>query len=209
MPQNITIKKKLFLKQQGFTIVELMVTLTIVVLVTGIVMLQYSSFNSAILLTSQAYLTAFDVRETQTLAISVRGQGSQFREEYGLYFDMSDTGEYLLFQDDNSKGKDNPVRYNPGEEIGTPYKLDLRYELKNICVTDSGTRTCYKDEATDAISDVQLSNLAISFKRPDFDANFYSPGKSSISSAEIIIGIMGTTHTKEIVVSSTGQISVK
>jgi prepilin-type N-terminal cleavage/methylation domain-containing protein len=59
---------------RGFTLIELMVTITIVVLVTGIVLVQYSSFNSSVLLTSQAYQLAFDLREAQSLAISVRGQ---------------------------------------------------------------------------------------------------------------------------------------
>lgn len=190
----------------GFTVVELMVTLAIVILVTGVVMLQYSSFNSSVLLTSQAYLTAFDLREAQSLAISVRGQRSQFREEYGLYFDMnaSDPAQYLLFQDDNSNGDNDPVQYNEGEEIGTPYKLDSRFVFKDLCVTTAGgSETCYSEDAT-------MSSIAITFKRPDFDASFKGAGVGgNIQSARITIGTENGELTKSIVIYGTGQIGIE
>jgi len=192
--------KKIF-KKQGFTMVELVVTMTIVVLVTGIVMINYSSFNSSVLLTSQAYLTAFDIREAQSLAVSVRGQSSEYREEYGMYFDMATPNQYVLFQDDDGNGKHNPVRYNIGEEIGAPYLLDARFEILNICVATSLSRTCYAD-------DNAMHDIAISFKRPDFDASFYAEGISGIESVEVVIGNTSSPFTKTVTVYSTGQITI-
>lgn len=192
--------KKLF-KVRGFTMVELVVTMTIVVLVTGIVMINYSSFNSSVLLSSQAYLTAFDIREAQSLAVSVRGQSSEYREEYGLYFNMANPHEYVLFQDDNNNGEHSPVRYNEGEEIGSPYLLDARFEILNICVTTNLSRTCYAD-------DNAMNDVAISFKRPDFDAVFYSEGISGIESAEVEIGNDNSPVTKTVTVYGTGQITI-
>lgn len=199
---------------RGFTLVELMVTLSIVVLVTGVVMIQYSSFNSSVLLTSQAYVTAFDVREAQTLAVSVRGQGAQFREEYGLFFDITaeNPNNYILFQDDNANGIDEPARYNVGEELGVRREIGIRFKLLNICATNSVSRTCYTDDPNTVGEDINSAfhDVAISFKRPDFDAAFYSSsGKSNIQSIEIIIGTGDSPLTKNIVVYQTGQVSLK
>lgn len=181
----------------GFTVVELMVTLGIVVLVTGIIMIRYSSFNSSVLLSSQAYLTAFDIREAQSLAVSVRGNQSEFREEYGLYFNMVNPREYLLFQDDDSNGDQDPVRYHADEELGAAYRIDSRFEILDICASNGGSQTC------------SLSNIAISFKRPDFDASFYSSDMGGIDSIELVIGSEDSSITRSVVVYASGQISVE
>ncbi len=181
--------------------VELLVTITIVVLVTGIVMIQYSSFNSSVLLTSQAYLTAFDIREAQSLAVSVRGQSNEYREEYGLYFDLATPGQYILFQDNDVNGDQSPVRYDEGEEIGIPYLLDPRFVILDICVVTNSARTCYSD-------DNAMHFVVVSFKRPDFDAAFYTQGISNIQSVEIEIGNETSPITKKVIVYATGQITI-
>lgn len=203
--------KKLPQVQRGFTIVELLVTLTIVVLVTGLVMIRYSSFNSSVLLTSQAYITAFDIREAQSLAVSVRGNSNEFREEYGMYFDMSLPNQYQLFQDDNMNGKTDPVHYDNGEAVGAPLKVDSRFSIINICATNNTSRTCYADdpETGSEVIDTTLDEITISFKRPDFDAAFYSPVRTSIQSAEIVFGNENTSLTKKVVVYQSGQISIE
>lgn len=196
--------------QRGFTVVELMVTITIVVLATGIIMLQYSSFNSSVLLKSQAYLTAFDIREAQSLAVSVRGQSgpsAQFYEQYGLYFDMSKPHQYLLFQDDddlNAGVDQNPAEYDAGEEIGVPYIVDPRFEIIDICAIVGSNTTCYSD------SGHTFSTLAISFKRPDFDAAFYAPGVAgSPQAVEIHFGTGNANSlVRTITVYTTGQIKI-
>lgn len=207
-------QKQLPCISRGFTIVELLVTLSIVVLVTGIVMIRYSSFNSSVLLTSQAYLTAFDVREAQSLAVSVRGRSSEFREEYGLYFSMVTPNSYILFQDDDSNGDHDPVRYNatPNDEaIGASYKIDPRFTILNICGTNSSSRTCYTSDpdTTGEVVDPAFNNIAISFQRPDFDAEFYSTAKSSMQSIEIIMGNASHPLTKTVRVYTSGQITVE
>lgn len=192
-------KKQTNVTVAGFTIIELMVTITIVVLVTGIVLLQYSSFNSSVLLTDQAYLTAFDLREAQSLAVSVRGNGSVFREEYGLYFNMSSPNLYLLFQDNDagSGGKKTPVHYDIGEEIGAPNIVDPRFKIKSIKgVLASGSKP-------------KLNDLAVSFKRPDFDADFYSSSQNNITAAEISFAPLNGSATRTVTISAAGQISVQ
>lgn len=194
----------------GFTVVELLVTMSIVVLVTGIVMIRYSSFNSSVLLTSQAYLTAFDIREAQSLAVSVRGRSSEFREEYGVYFSMATPNIYQIFQDNDANGDHNPVRYNPGEEIGAPYTIDPRFVIVNLCASNGASRTCYADDPESAteVIDPTLNNITISFQRPDFDAEIYSTARTGLRSAEIVFGNPDSPIRKKVSVFSSGQLVV-
>lgn len=182
----------------GFTLIELMITIGIIVLVTGLVLLKYSSFNSSVLLKSQAYAVAFDLREAQSLAISVRGQEGEFREEYGIYFSTASPGSYILFQDDDDIADHARPRYNAGEEIGNPIMMDPRFEIIDICVDGDSGVECDRD------------NVSITFKRPDFDASFFTQGVSNIQSAEIRMAAIGdSTFSKTVVVYQTGQIEVK
>lgn len=193
-PRNV---QKLNASTRGFTVVELLVTIGIVVLVTGVVMIRYSSFNSSVLLTSQGYITAFDLREAQSLAVSVRGNSSNFREEYGIYFDMLSPNQYLLFQDDDSNGEHSPARYHSGEEITTPYKVDSRFSIVDICGTNGGGTTC------------GLTDMAVTFKRPDFDARLYSSSMGNLVSAEIHFGNGESSIIKRVIVYASGQIAVE
>lgn len=213
-------KKKLqSIQKSGFTVVELMVTITIVVLVTGIIMLQYSSFNSSVLLKSQAYLTAFDVREAQSLAVSVRAQAgpssAQFYEQYGLFFDITKSHQYLLFQDNdaNNAGVDiSPAHYDTPdddndsdieEKVGAPYLIDPRFEIVNICAIVGVNRTCTS-------SSVTFRTLAISFKRPDFDATFYTPGVTGQAQAVEIHFAKDSSSSliRTVTIYTTGQIKI-
>jgi type II secretory pathway pseudopilin PulG len=196
----------------GFTVVELMVTVTIVVLVTAIIMIQYASFNNSVLLRNQAYLTAFDIREAQALAVSVKGRGGEFREEYGIYFtyDGATPDSYILFQDNESNGDHSPARYHTTEAVGQPYRVDPRFLIKNLCATNSSSRTCTQDDpkTTDETVDPNLNNISLSFKRPDFDAQFYSPAKSGIQSIDIQLGTPSGSVVRTVTVYQTGQVSV-
>lgn len=184
----------------GFTVIELMVTITIVVLVTGIVLIQYSSFNSSVLLTSQAYAIAFDLRETQSIAISVRGNGASFREEYGLYFDINAPNQYLLFQDNGSA---KPAVYNAGEEVGNPNIVDPRFVIEDFCINGSFGQRC-------ASEGLVADDLSVTFKRPDFDAAFAnSDGTNNITSAEIFVTPLNGNGIRVITITNAGQISVQ
>ncbi len=202
--------RKASAQNRGFTVVELMVTVTIVVLVTGIVMIRYSSFNSSVLLTSQAYITAFDIREAQSLAVSVRGNANEFREEYGIYITMNTPSQYQLFQDDDALGETTPAQYSPSEAIGSPFRVDSRFSIMNICGSDASTRMCFTDdpETTDEIINFNFSSIAISFKRPDFDASFYNPIRSNLQSVEIHYGNPNTSVRRTVKVYTSGQITV-
>lgn len=194
------IKTQKSIANNGFTVIELMVTITIIVLVTAVVLVNYSSFNSSVLLTNQAYVTAFDLREAQSLAVSVRGNQGAFKEEYGLHFDTTpgNDNKYILFQDN---GTNNPAQYDPVTDkvIGTPNIVDPRFKINNLYVSNG------------SVTNSQVTTLDVTFKRPNFDAVMYSssPTVGSITSAKIEFTPINGGLTRTVVISSSGQISVQ
>ena len=183
-------------KGAGFSLVELMVSIGIVVLVLSIVVTRQQSFNGAVLLRSQAYELALAIREIQQSALSAVSDGSgEFREAQGVMFREGEDNRFRLFRDQDGNGF-----YSNGEDIGAPAVLDPRFEIRSI--------------------ELGLSNsddLAVVFRRPNFDALFFTgPNSQNITATQAIItiGLRGGSGTvcgediRQIGIKNTGQISV-
>ena len=182
----------------GFTLIELMITITIVTLVTGIVMANYSSFNSVVLLKSQAYELALDLRSAQVYGVSVGGTTNSFRGAYGIYFDVANgnQNQYVLFQD-QSGGVTR--QYDAGEEIGDIYTIDSRFEIFDICTPNRGAEDCSADQAS------------VAFQRPDFDAHIWT-NTVPAGDSQIDIKLRSSSNAERervVTVYSSGQISVQ
>ena len=207
--QSIRYSKSLGKSSRGFSILEVMITAAIIGITTAVVVINYGSFNNTILLKNQAYEIALDIREAQVYAVSVRGQSTQFREDYGVYFDLSNSQQYILFQDtDDAEVAGQNVAYydaDQNEMVGQPNLIDSRFAINRICVN-----------ITDAeeLCPYTVDDLSVSFRRPDFDAQFASvsgSGLGLIDNARIeLINAQGpNTNTRTIVISGAGQIQIE
>ncbi|MDP4020969.1 MAG: prepilin-type N-terminal cleavage/methylation domain-containing protein [Candidatus Adlerbacteria bacterium] len=138
----------------GFTLTELMVVITIMTLLTGVFLFQQRQFDSTTLLRSLAYSVALSIREAQTYGTSVRsfetGMTTEF-PAYGVYFDVTNDDEYILFADVNDNGQ-----YDAGEVVDN-YTFQGNYSISDICATD-GSELC------------GITWMAVTFRRPNPDA---------------------------------------
>ncbi len=190
--------------QIGFGLIELMVSISIVVLVTSVILARHDSYNSAVLLRSQAYDIALKMREVQLQAVSAVGQGDEYRNVTGLYFNTTlNPNSYLVFVDGFGGGEKN-FNYDLGEEIGKRENIDRRFELDQITLTGAGEST--------------PQAVSIIFERPNFDARFYVDGDDEevlgVTGVELGIRLKGSTDEgagslRTIEVSKTGQIIVQ
>ncbi len=184
---------------RGFGLVELLVSISIVVLVTSIIMARHSSHNGAVLLRSEAYDVALKAREVQLAAVSAVGDAGDYRNVFGLYFDTSTGSFYRTFRDG-----DGDFYYDTGEEVGARNNLDPRFEIDEIRLIDGGATTT-------------PSTISVVFERPNFDARFYTasgPVASSVYAVQLVVRLRDTTGTgvgeiRVVEISRTGQITVQ
>jgi len=189
----------------GFSMIELLVSISIIVLVLTITLTKQSSFNSAVLLRSEAFDMALAIREVQLSAVSAvnidtsAGSG-EFRSTLGVYVNTTDRNEYRLFRD-SASGSDDNDRYDPGEEFGVSGSIDPRFEIGIIEVVGS----------TDP------SQLSIVFQRPNYDAEFSNASGplSTATAARIQLRLKGSAagncgdQWRIIEITTAGQIAVE
>ena len=172
----------------GFTLIELMVSIAIVVLVMGIVLFKYTTLNNIVLLKSQAYEIALDIRAAQQAGVSVEdtsGTTGFTSDMYGIQF-QKNSQNYSLYQDTTTN-------------VQSTYAIDSRFQIADICI--NGT-TCNQSSAN------------ICFQRPDFTAHMSTTNncKASPSTTEVDIKIWSANDhslTRTIQVTATGQITVQ
>ncbi len=183
----------------GFGMVELMVSISIMVLVTTVMIARQSAFNGAVLLRNQAYEVAFTIRQAQLLAVS---GGQQDARQYGVHFDVSaaNNTSYWIFRDSNMNG-----RYDgTSEQIGLTGRLDDRFVIRAI--------------------ETQLasaSTLSVSFERPNFDAKLctraagctaaqytQAPAWIDVAKKGSNVNDKSLGVVRRVAVTATGQISV-
>ncbi len=198
--------------QSGFSILEVLITAAVIGIITAVIVVRYSAFNNAILLKSQAYEIALDIREAQSFAVGGRGQGNEFRQDYGIYFDINTSDRYILFQDSDdievATRYDSVISvayYDSGEEIAAPYLIDSRFELLRICINNADSSDC----------GLEVEDISISFKRPDFDAHIVSANGTALGVGFIndvrleLANVLDSSKTQAVEVTSTGLIDVE
>jgi type II secretory pathway pseudopilin PulG len=193
---NLKIIKKETLNG-GFGLIELLVSISIVVLVTSVIMSRQTSYNGAVLLRSQAYQVALEAREVQLSAVSAIGSASNFRNVFGLHFDTANPNYYIVFRD-----ADGDNYYDVGEEVGKRSNIDPRFQISQIRRLVNGTPTTEP-------------RLSVVFERPNFDARFFNfAGEVTGSVVEIDVRVKGTTgagvgEVRTVEITKTGQIIVQ
>ena len=197
----------------GFTLLELLISISIFAFMTAFLVSKYGTFNQGVLLTNLAYDTALTIRSAQSYGLNVQGQATSstavgFNYAYGVHFDPALTNQFILFVDLCGDGLYRDVLQQPtcansathlNEALST-YTFRTGFTLNTPCAGASAA-TCTSIPPGFA--------LDILFKRPNPDAvivNTQSPS-TALSYAKITMKAVDGS-TKSIVVQSTGQIAV-
>lgn len=220
--------KKLFTKNNkslnnGFTLVELLVTIVIFVVITGVVLMNSNSFNNTVLLRNFAYDVALTIKQAQSYGVNVRESNSGlFNTAYGIYFDTGTGGDRTKFVLFNDTGSRDTYDFNTASTPDQVYNGSL-----TSCPTDdpeciqrfSMTRGTYVKSmcaGTDINNCDIVDQLSILFRRPSLEAKIYINNESAVTVptpnnkayAKITLGATDGSEM-EVVVTSIGQIYVK
>jgi len=217
---NKSIQQTKLKTKAGFTMIELMVTVSIFVVVTTVILASYPKFSSRIILEDVAQQVALSVRQAQTYGLSVKefGAGNIF-PGYGIYFPSlaNDNKSFTIFADINGDKKYNLTGCGiVGSECLDKFTIQSGERIYALCVNlknDGIAAFSTIDDLAGVNNCVSINSLHISFTRPNPDATItaYLGGAnydSSYSDAEIVVA-SPRGEVKTIVVWLTGQISVE
>lgn len=201
---------------RGFSLIELVVAMSIFVILTTTFLFNYNSFNKHVTLDTLAHQLAQWVRDAQVSAMSVKRAGTSIGDfpGYGLHFDVATPDKFIYFADLNRNKQYDPLLV--GQKCGDPL-VECEKEI-NLLQGNKILSLCGEAQSGSALT-IQCDTLDTSktfdivFTRPNPDANIAGDlnGVSfptSYSRAEInVTSPLGYKRTVE--VWTTGQISVR
>lgn len=181
-------KRDLVQNKRGFTLVELLISIAIIVTLSIALYVQQSRFDSSIFINNTAQSIALSIREAQTFGRgALVGTGDSSPSVHGIQLSRN-SKDVIVFRDINENG-----RYDTGSD----------QEIRRYTLTDQN-----------AISSLTLggtghSCLSITFKKPSPEPIFNNCS-SGLSVATAVITLLNTTDNvaRFITVSPTGQIQV-
>lgn len=209
-------------KNSGFTLIEMAVVLGIFLLISGLIIFNYSDFHSNVSLENLAQDVALNIRRAQSYATGSKGAGSEF-PGYGIHFNTDSN-----FVTQHSGGPKSFIFFADlaSSPVPSGYPIYDESNVRKECGYDNliGGNECIEDitiNSTDIINEICLNGsscvpgtLDIVFTRPDPDPTFcFLPTGSSmcagsVSSASIHL-ISVTGKEKVITVWNTGQINTE
>jgi prepilin-type N-terminal cleavage/methylation domain-containing protein len=181
---------------RGFTLIEMMVVITIITIVSAVVIVNQGSFNRSIILSNAAYDVALTLRSAETYGLGTRAIGSTFNVGYGIDFKKASPSTFTLFADTYPLPSTDPAQVcHPTADITFPSSLSgncvydsaqgekvTDYTLeKGITIADfcafNGTWSCANSNGS------SLTLLDIVFSRPNADPFMSVNGAYSSGSA--------------------------
>ncbi|KND52140.1 MAG: putative Type IV pilus pilin [Parcubacteria bacterium C7867-003] len=195
--------------KKAFTLVELLVSVSIIGVITSVVFWNYGDFNDQLALSAAAQELALDIREAQTYGINVKESGvgsNQYTYGYGVHIIAGGGTGYRTFIDNNPAN--NQYEPNAGcSTVSLPAtecirRVDFRNGINVTNVCDA--TTCPAAGA---------SRMNIVFIRPNPDAIIYfASGLNNfgpvVSSARIQL-TSPKGNVKYVKIESTGQVSIQ
>jgi prepilin-type N-terminal cleavage/methylation domain-containing protein len=180
----------------GFTLIEVLVSLTIIMLMTTLFLSNYNSGIRSNNLSLGAQQLVSDIRSAQDKAIaSTPYNGTTFPAGgWGIYFSTSTPSQYILFADSNG----NKV-YDAGE--ADPTKGGMIIPLPNSIVISSIN--------TNNVSHPKTNTLDFNFLPPDPSTIIYdSTGIATSSVAWVTLMNTITKQTAKVTVNILGLIQI-
>lgn len=203
-------------RTRGFTLAEMMVSISIIVVILTVVLSNQSTYTDGASVNRLADEIGLSISEAQAYGIGVRqlSPGSDdFSASYGIAFSLIQpefATSYIFFADTDADlvyggSWDCPDTGSCGEYQN---KTDITggNSITSICeIRDNDTEMC------------SVSRVDVSFVRPDTTANImffnnggslFSPQPSNIKGAKIVVTSPKGTE-KNIIIYKTGQVSIQ
>jgi prepilin-type N-terminal cleavage/methylation domain-containing protein len=198
-------------KRAGFTLIELIVVISIFLIITSIALFNQGRLNSQSLLTNMTYDIALSIREAQSYGIGVKTStpvGEAYVENrFGINIDLDQSPyEIQIFNDVGPADATDTgigIYDSASEAVGEPYSFSGQRgnKIQELCAGDIDTALQCQDTG--------FRKLAISFKRPNPEALFMADGAPVQGPVYIVVHSIDGDRCRAVVVQQTGAISVE
>jgi prepilin-type N-terminal cleavage/methylation domain-containing protein len=198
----------------GFTLIELMVTMSIVTVIMSVVLFSYSKFSDRLALTSAAQEMAIAMRQAQSYGLNVKESatgGGAFTSAFGFFVDPAgDPTHYIIFVDTETAVTPKTYYAGTGACGSSTTECLEKGTLRNGVVI---SKICDTSGACPANFNGRALHITFLRPNPDADINFTNSNGNIISGGSEDTAVItlaspqGSTIT--ITVEKTGQISVK
>lgn len=211
----------------GFSLVELIVAVSIMLTITSVVIFKQSKFSSDVLITNLAYEIMLAIREAQVFGISskagpVVAGTPNYKVGYGIYLSGASDGvkptQYIEFID-GATGTVEPgadtlpfnFQYDPGLDtiVGdAPVEIGRGQRIRSFCADLPGAQvgdpsTCWTSGGSDDFA------ISIVFVKPDPNAHITDAAGQEYGSVDIEVESALGDKCRTITVTSSGQISIQ
>lgn len=180
-------------KQRGFTLIEILVTIFIITVLSGVVVVNQKEGQRTVALTRSAHKLAQDLRGAEEMALVGKTFYDNFPDGgYGIHF-INDSNSYIIFAD-----CDNDQQYDEGlvcPDCTSGSCIDYRFSEK--------VRESNMEELVKINSISPSSPLDITYIPPD--PTIYI---NTVEATEAIITISIDSQTRNIKINSAGLIDV-
>ncbi len=184
--------------QKGFSLVELLVTVSIFTVITGIILINFPSFSSKIALENLANEIALAVRQAQVFGVASRefGIGSSIFPTHGAHFDSTQATTFFIYADTNDNSK-----YDGDAELLETFTVRRRNYISGLCGFLTSDSIC-----------TPLTKLDVTFSRPDPEPTVLGTianGEEANYSYATITVKSPPGNTRMVRVWSNGQIAIQ
>lgn len=190
----------------GFTLVEVLVSLGIFAMLTGVVLSNYRGYNTNAFFSNASEDIVLALRQAQVYGVGVKGNvdvsgnpiacppfpNSAFNCSYGAFFWQGSHG-ITVFSDNNSTGYYDPTEQFSPLLVGASVAWELPISISDL---SCGGNPC-------------LDGVSVIFKRPAPDAFIRDSSLTIFPFVTITIRDANTGKTASVTITSAGQISLQ
>lgn len=211
------------LSKRGFTLVELMVSVAIILVMTGILLENYPESSIRITLLNNTHTLALLLREAQVRGSAV-DSSNYVIGGYGILIDSATSSQAILFGDSvgnlnlkNSAGFsigdglfDKSVSPDTTKEI---FAMKRDFSFEKLCVASSTASSidAPRGYLCNATSTPHINSLTISFSRPSQNAHIYINNSTSTNYTAACIQLYSSKspnpgHIRSVLVYHSGMV---